>query len=192
MAKVTRLHLIRHAYTGVKERLQKPTTSISAEGKIQAQKLAAKLLETENKIHIIYSSKLKRAVETAQIIAGVFNSKIKKTKTLNEIGVWTSPTQLHSPKTSPEKYEEELGLLHRAQDMAVEFLRAVSFEHLGEDVGVVTHGNIIRGIIAEALGAGVETVVRLTVNNASLSILEYDNLGEFFRLSLFNDTSHLD
>lgn len=191
MKKITRLLLIRHAYTGVKENLQKPTTPLSELGRVQTQKLAARLVNLEKKIHIFYSSNYKRSFETAQILASVFNSKIKKTATLNEIGVWTSPTQLHSPKLSPEIYEEELGLLHRAQDMAVQFLRAVSDQHAGEVVGVVTHGNIIRGIIAQSLGAGVETVVRLTVNNASLSILEYDHKGEFFRLSLFNDTSHL-
>lgn len=191
MARVTKLLLIRHAYTGVKESLQKPTTPLSPLGKTQAQKLAARLLDSEKKIHIFYSSKLKRAVETTEVLAEVFDSKIKKTESLNEIGVWISPTQLHSPKVAPKIYEEELGLLHRAQDMAAQFLKAVSFEHLGETVGVVTHGNIIRGIIAEVLGAGVETVVRLTVKNASLSILEYDHKGEFFRLTLFNDTSHL-
>lgn len=192
MAKVTKLFLIRHAYTGIREARQKPATPLSAVGRIQTQKLAARLAGSENKIHIFYTSTYARAVETTQILAQVLGSAIKKTATLNEIGVWTSPTQLHSPKISPKKYEGELGILHRAQDRAIQFLKVVSFEHAGEVVGVVTHGNIIRGIIAQSLGAGVETVVRLKVDNTSLSILEYDQKGEFFRLSLFNDTSHLD
>lgn len=193
VAKTTKILLIRHAYTGVKEKLQGPQTPISTEGKLQAKKLALRLTITEKKIHIFYTSTYKRAIETANIISAEFaNSKIKKTPNLNEIGVWTSPTQLHSPKISPQKYEEELGILHRAQDMAIQFLKSVSFEHVGEAVGVVTHGNIIRGIISQSLGAGVETVVRLKVNNASLSILEYDQASEFFRLSLFNDISHLE
>ena len=192
MAKVTRLLVIRHALTEIKENLQKPATPLSDEGRFQTQRLAARLAATETKIHIFYSSQYARAAQTAKILAAKFDAKVKKTADLNEIGVATSPTQLHSPKISPQKYEEELGLLHRAQDKAIEFLRTVSFEHVGEAVGVVAHGNIIRGIIAESLGAGVETVVRLKVNNASLSILEYDKGGEFFRLSLFNDTSHLD
>lgn len=192
MAKVTKLLLIRHAHTGVAENLQKPATPLSEEGKIQAQKLATRLVDFGDKIHILYTSQYTRAVETAQILARPLNSEIKKTKTLNEIGVWTSPTQLHSPKISPEKYEQELGVLHRAQDQALEFLKVASLAHSGEALGVVTHGNIIRGIIAQSMQAGVETVVRLKVNNASLSTLEYDKGGEFFRLSLFNDTSHLD
>jgi broad specificity phosphatase PhoE len=51
---------------------------------------------------------------------------------------------------------------------------------------------MIRGIISAALEAGIETVVRLKVNNASLSVLEYEEKGEFLRLTLFNDTSHLE
>jgi len=81
--------------------------------------------------------------------------------------------------------------LHRAQEQVIKFLEYISKTHHGEKIPVVTHGNVIRGIIAEALGAGVETVVRLKVDLASLSILEYEEEENYFRLSLFNDTSHL-
>lgn len=187
---MTTIFLIRHAYTGIKEHLQEPDTPLSKEGRTQAEKLAKRLKKFRS-VRVVYASEYKRAIETAQILAKNLKAQVKIHKALNEIGVWSSPTQLHSPTSSPREYEEELGLIHRAQEKAVEFLETLSHAHSGQKVAVVTHGNIIRGIIAEALKAGVETVVRMRVNNASLSILEHDERGDYFRLTLFNDTSHL-
>ncbi|MEM2970208.1 MAG: histidine phosphatase family protein [Candidatus Bathyarchaeia archaeon] len=186
----TTILLIRHAYTGIPERRQKPESGLSKIGRIQAEKLA-KRIANNYKLEVVYSSFYKRARETAEIIAEPHHAEVRETESLNEIGVWTSPTQLHSPKISPAEYKEELKILAAAQEKAVDFLKEVAEHHSDETIAVVTHGNMIRGIIAEALVAGVETVVRLKVNNASLSILEYDDKGEFFRLLLFNDTSHL-
>jgi probable phosphoglycerate mutase len=188
---VTTIYLIRHAYTGIPEQEQLPDTSLSPIGKKQAGLVAKRLSSEISQAGIIYSSTFLRAVQTAQMIAKEFGAQIKKHKSLDEIGVWTSPTQLHSPHISPREYEEELGILHRAQEQVIDFLEYISKTHHGEKIPVVTHGNVIRGIIAEALGAGVETVVRLKVDLASLSILEYEEKEDYFRLALFNDTSHL-
>lgn len=186
---MTTIYLIRHAYTGIKEHLQEPDTPLSKVGKAQAEKLANRLKNL--KLGVIFCSEYRRAAETAQIIVKLHKAKIKVNNSLDEIGVWTSPTQLHSPTFSPREYEEELGILHRAQEKAIEFLEEASRLYVGKKIVVVAHGNIIRGIIAEALRAGVETVVRLRVDLASLSILEHGEKGDFFRLTLFNDTSHL-
>lgn len=183
--------VIRHAYTGMPESKQKPDSSLSKTGKDQAEKLALRLAK-EYKLHVVYSSFYRRARQTAEIISGKFHAEVIENDRLNEIGVWTSPTQLHSPKISPKEYEEELMILKQAQEKAVDFLRHVSDRHPKETIAVVTHGNMIRGIISAALEAGIETVVRLKVNNASLSVLEYEEKGEFLRLTLFNDTSHLE
>lgn len=188
---MTTIYLIRHAYTGVPEPEQLPDTPLSSIGRQQAEKIARRIFSEIDQTDVVYSSTFLRAVQTAQIIAKGHKSQIKKHKTLDEIGVWTSPTQLHSPHLSPREYEEELGILHRVQERVIDFLQYLSKVHHGEKIPVVTHGNVIRGIIAEALGAGVETVVRLKVDLASLSILEYEEEGGYFRLTLFNDTSHL-
>jgi len=189
---VTTIYLIRHAYTGIPEPEQLPDTPLSSIGREQAEKTAERLSKEIVKADVVYASTFLRAIQTAQIIARQLKeAQIKKHKTLDEIGVWTSPTQLHSPHISPREYEEELGILHRAQEQVIKFLEYISKTHHGEKIPVVTHGNVIRGIIAEALGAGVETVVRLKVDLASLSILEYEEEENYFRLSLFNDTSHL-
>jgi broad specificity phosphatase PhoE len=186
---VTTIYLIRHAYTGIKEHLQEPDTPLSKVGQIQAQKITNRL--SPIKLGVIFCSEYRRTIETAEIIAKSHKTEIKMNSSLDEIGVWTSPTQLHSPTFSPRQYEEELGILHRAQEKAIDFLEEISHRYSGKKVVAVAHGNIIRGIIAEALKAGVETVVRLRVDLASLSILEHEEKGDFFRLTLFNDTSHL-
>lgn len=186
---MTTIFLIRHAYTGIKEHLQQPDTPLSRGGQKQSEKLVKRL--RRYKVKAVYTSEYQRAIETAKILAKNFGVQVKAHKALNEIGVWASPTQLHSPTFSPREYEEELGIIHRAQEQAFGFLESISHANSGGKIIVVAHGNIIRGIIAEALKAGVETVVRMTVSNASLSILEHEVKGDYFRLTLFNDTSHL-
>ena len=119
---MTTIYLIRHAYTSVKESDQLPDTPLSSVGKEQAGKVAKRLSKEISQADIIYSSTFLRALQTAQVIAGEFGAEIKKHKTLDEIGVWTSPTQLHSPHLSPREYEEELGILHRAQEQVITFL----------------------------------------------------------------------
>ena len=189
---ITKLFLIRHGTTGVTDSEQQPEHALSALGKEQVERLAQRLKRWGN-CHLVYSSTFQRARESAAIIAKACGGTVQEDGRLNEIGVWTSPVQLHHPTKSPQEYQEAIRVLAMAQEKAVEFLTQIALHHPQEVIAVVCHGNIIRGIIAEALSAGVETVVRLAVDNASLSILEFE-AGEgkpYFRLSLFNDTSHL-
>jgi len=187
---VTTILLIRHALTTVPEEEQTPDSILSEEGILQAEHLAQRLSQ-KGPFHIVYTSFYKRARETSQIIAKFQQAEIREVEVLNEIGVWTSPTQLHAPSKEPEKYQEELRIIKEAQVKALDFLEKIAKRHKNETIAVVAHGNMIRGIIAQALNAGVETVVRLRVSNSSISVLEYDDDGDYFRLILFNDTSHL-
>jgi broad specificity phosphatase PhoE len=70
-------------------------------------------------------------------------------------------------------------------------LESIARDHQGETVIVVCHGNVIRAIVGQALKMDVDSMIRLQIDLASLSVLEYDG-GDLFRLIRLNDTSHLE
>lgn len=189
---VTKLLLIRHGLTNIPELEQQDTDALSEIGTGQIKKLSERLQGIMPISHI-YCSNYKRAVQSAELIAKGTKSAITIDKRFHEIGIWLSPTQLHNPNSSPMHYDQAIKFLTRARETAMIYLREISKRHLGETIVLVSHGNIIRAITAAAIAAGVETTVRLKVDNASLTILEYDANGikPFFTLTLFNDISHL-
>lgn len=191
---VTKLFLVRHGQTGIAEIDQKPDDPLSESGQAQVKRTAHRL-QAMSHFAVIYSSTMERARQSAQIIAKITSyDKISQDARLNEIGAWSSPTQLHNPQESPERYEEALILLRKAETQAVAFLEEIAQKHRGKEMIIVCHGNIIRAMISRAIKASVETTVRLAVDNGSISLLEYDDQAQepFFRLRLFNDAGHLD
>lgn len=190
----TKIYLIRHGLTNVPEAEQKPEDGLSDIGKTQIKQAASKL-QAVTDVRVIYTSTFDRAKQSGEIIAETIGCHdIREDASLIEIGAWTSPTELHDPKIVPQRYAHAIESLTLSQQKAIQFLRKVSEEHLGQNIVIVSHGNIIRAIIAQAIAAGVETTVRMAVHNASISVLEYDaedKLEPFFRLTLFNDTGHI-
>lgn len=59
----------------------------------------------------------------------------------------------------------------------------------GKNVLICSHGDVIKSIIASALGLNLDNFQRLSVDPASVSIIELS--GDSSRLILANDTSHL-
>lgn len=189
---LTKLYLVRHGRTNVPDAAQVPPDPLSDLGRKQITALA-KRLKAFNDIELIISSQILRAKQSAEIIGQSLGQTVQHTDLLNELEIWTSPTELHDPATSPQKYHHALSVLTQAEGHAINFLEHISANHAGKTILIVSHGNIIRAIIANAIHAGIETTVRLNCSNASLSLLEYDSEATkpFFRLSLFNDVSHL-
>ena len=189
---LTKLYLVRHGRTTVPDAAQRPPDPLSDLGIRQITSIA-KRLKTLKDIDLLYSSEMTRAIQSGEIIAQTLGISLHHSPLLNELETWTSPTKLHDPATSPQAYHHALAVLEKAQEKAVNYLEHISKDHAGKTIIVVSHGNIIRAIIANAIHAGVESMVRLNCSNASLSLLEYDSdaTKPFFRLSLFNDISHL-
>lgn len=185
---MTTFLLIRHGETGIEEKRQKPDESLSKNGISQAGKLAKRLKDLP--INSFYSSPYKRARQTADCIACVNTSLVVPANDdrLVEIGLWVDPLDLRDD-TSKE-YQGGLCMLNEAQKRVGELLQELKEKHKGETVTLVCHGNLIRAILGYALKMNLETVVRLKVDLASISILEWVD-GGYFRLTLFNDTCHL-
>jgi broad specificity phosphatase PhoE len=149
-------------------------------GRAQAAELAARLEEIE--LEAVYSSDLRRASETAAVVARAHGLYVVELPALREVdvGSWSGLTREEAESRFPEELETWLAGGRGWSDgetydeMARRVLAAVAHilaEHAGERVLVVSHGGPIRAIHASALGMDVATYRRLkpVVPNARLS-----------------------
>lgn len=167
----------------------------------QAQLLSKRL--TERKIDRIYTSDLKRAFNTAAIIAESHNKELRKEKKLREIsfGDWEGMNFKEIQEKEPETYKEwrkdpisisppngETFL--DFQKRVISIIDKIKDLHAGERIAIVAHGGTIRVYLAHILGMDLKGNRMLSVHNTSISHLTiYDNRPV---LKLLNSTCHLD
>jgi broad specificity phosphatase PhoE len=151
----------------------------------------------------IYSSPLKRALETARLISESFGLEPILDERLVELdyGQWEGKTLAEVMKNDPKTFQAwqadpapvappggESGL--EAQQRVVSFLDSLAARHPQGQVLVVFHKTVCRLAICHALAMSPsEYRRRLIVNNAALSIIQAPPYG--WQLITFNDTSHL-
>lgn len=104
-----KLYLVRHGETdwNLANRIQGHTDiPLNENGRQQAKALAQRLAE-EHQIDVIYSSKQKRALETAQIIGAKLEIEPIPTEGLQEVclGSWEGYTWRQVRELFPEEYE---------------------------------------------------------------------------------------
>ena len=150
----------------------------------------------------LYTSPLRRAAATAEIIGRALGLAPRVEADLQEmaLGEWEGQTpaeirerwgdayprwQRDPVGNEPPGGEPMPGFGARVV-AAVGRLRAA---HGGEDLVIVSHGGAIRAYLCSILGLGLSGLFRFALENASLTEILLDGLGD--RLILLNDTSHL-
>ncbi len=200
----TRILLIRHGATvlSAEDRFAGSTdVDLSDEGRRQARCLAERL--AEQPLNAVYTSPLRRTVETATIVATACRSAPVADAGLREIdhGRWEGLTREEVERRFPEEYgawEEdpytfapeggEPGLAVMARALPV--LRSIVLRHPGETVAVVSHKATIRLVLASLLGIEARGYRdRLDQAPACLNIVDFKDAVRA-RLMLYNDTSH--
>ena len=209
---MTKLILVRHGETEWNKdwRYQgQADLPLNKEGRRQALKLAKRV--KEEKISAILSSDLKRAYQTANIIAKSHHLRVKKRTALREInyGVfegllleevkkryktilerwWDDPLSTRIPEGETLKEFKR-----RVSAVYVETTRrVVSTDPAGSDpkktILIVAHGGSLRIIVACALGLKLPQIRRIRFDNAGISIIILDKARAV--LTLMNDLSHL-
>ena len=200
-----KIFIVRHGQTsGNRARKYFGITDIelNEEGIIQAG-LISKRLEREN-ICRIYSSNLKRAFKTAEIIAKTHKINVESKKDLMEInfGDWEGLSFQEIQKSYPHEFskwqnnimdftiphgESVLELKKRVELAFSEILNSA----VENNVVIVTHGGPIRVILSKILSPNAleTTFWKIKQDNAALNIIE--NMDNTQVISLINDTSHL-
>lgn len=170
-------------------------------GRQQAQLLAGRLKAWP--ISAIYCSDLKRASETAAIIARELDLEPISDRQWRErdTGLFSGLTRAEIQEQYPEVWallrqgvvdipgaESSAALTRRAQGV----LQALLERHNGETIAVVSHGGTLRAVIAEVLNIPVVETMRLRVGgNTGLSIVSIREEGHPI-LERLNDVAHLE
>jgi broad specificity phosphatase PhoE len=191
---MTRILLIRHARTELLGRVlygRLPGIVLSEEGYRQAEALAD-TMHARYKVSRVISSPLERAMETARRIADLQRVPLETNDSFTELDLgswvgkpyedlqededWKEYNQLRSMRCAPGG-ESMLEVQARAW-AGLEKLRS---QHTGETVAVVSHGDVIRGILVLALGMSLDNILRFQIAPASLSEVVLEPWGPVVR-----------
>ena len=165
----TIIFLVRHGETvdNALQIMQGQTQGcLNDRGREQAQQVAQRLA-TES-VDAIVASDLRRAIQTAEIIAAPHGMPVKTTSLLRERD-WGGFTGRFIPDLKgevwPDDIESEQALLLRA----TEFLKYITATYPGKRVVAVGHGIINKAILAVYAGCTMREVQRMM--NAEVRIL---------------------
>ena len=202
----TRLILARHAPTAhnaerrFSGRNDLPLTSA---GERQAARLAARVASSFGAVDAVVTSTLRRARQTAAAIGSALRLDVGQLeglveqdfgswegKTLDEVrALW--PDELDAwlayPDAAPRGGESFADVERRVRRARNDLISA----HLGGIVVVVTHVTPIKTLLRLALEAPPETMYRIHLDPASISIADYYADGQT-SVRLVNDTGHLE
>ena len=201
---MTRVLLVRHgrSTSNAQGTLAGRTAGVHLDdvGRTQVSKLADQLAAT--RITHLIASPLERTVETAQIIAKaqkkISRPKVRRDPELLECdyGTWSGKklkdlaggplwpqVQAHPSAVTFPGGESVLGAATRSI-AACRSWASIGAKQEGDAgvVVVVSHADIIKSILADALGMHLDMFQRLVVEPASLSIVNYTELRPFVEL----------
>ena len=200
---MTRLLLVRHGATTLTadDRFAGSTdVPLGAEGRQQVERLRERLFDTA--IAAVYCSPLRRAVETAAVVASPHGLPLQIRPDLREVdhGRWEGLGRDDVRRHFPDEYlaweRDPLTVAPSGGETGQHVLErggaavdAIVAAHHGETVLVVSHKATIRLVIASLLGMEPRYYRdRLDQQPACLNILDVDAGNA--RLVLFNDVSH--
>jgi probable phosphoglycerate mutase len=203
---MTKLYLVRHGETewNKDSKVQgKTDTELSDKGIHQAE-LLAKRLACED-IDFVYSSSLKRALRTAEIITSPNECGIVKSEKYHEIclGPWEGMTiseikekyseHFRAYREDPANFrlpgaETFLELAERTYSAIIEIVKS----HKGGSILIVSHGTAIKAAIIRILGIDIKNYSKFKIDNASISIISFtEDNPEKPVIVCLNDTNHL-
>lgn len=202
------IHLVRHGETEFHadgKILGRLDVGLNGKGREQALRVREYFRGVD--LAAVYSSPLKRCLETAEPTAEDHGLEIGVMDGLMEVdmGDWdgrslkellsedaeTVGRWMSNPSSVPIPGGEDFSAVQRRVREAVdEIIR----NHGGKDqVMVVTHGGPIRGILCEALRLDLDKMLRIDIALASVSKIEFfhGSLSEAALVTLVNDVCHL-
>ncbi len=176
--------------------------ALSAAGRRQAEATAAGLA-ARGTIQAIVSSPLRRCQETAGAVADRLGLEVRIEEGLREtdFGAWEGLTFAEVQERYPDDLDAWLGSAKVAPTGGGESFATVSrrvavardkllARYAGRTVLLVTHVTPVKTLVRLALGAPPESLFRMELSAASLSVVAYYSDGNA-SLRLLNDTSHL-
>lgn len=202
----TTLYFIRHGETEYNRRriLQGRCidSSLNGTGRRQAEALAERFADVS--LDVIYTSALARSIETAEVVA----ANHPGVRSIPLAGLDEMSWGIYEGETRPERIKEVVGNLYahwergqfeyrveegesvyEVRDRSVAAVGEILDAHGGKTVLVVSHGRLLRVLLATLLDAGLEKMDEFDHANTCVNIVTHRS-GRF-EASLLNCTAHL-
>jgi probable phosphoglycerate mutase len=191
------LLLIRHAmndWVGTRLAGWRPGVHLNRDGRAEAAALAARLASYP--LQAIYASPLERAQETAAFVAGPHGLTVQTHAGIGEVryGEWTGKhlKELRDDPLWPVVQVHPSGArfpggetIAEVQSRAVAAVESMRLDHRDGVVAAVTHGDVVKTVVAHYIGMHIDLFQRLVVGTASVTVLRFTPHGP--RLFAFND-----
>ena len=200
---MSRLLLVRHGITesnSARKFVGHSDVELSATGYRQVERLHDRL--ADDKIDAVYSSDLRRALVTAEVISSGHKVDIVTCPELREVhyGNIEGLTFEEISRLYPEIAESLTNFSLRLNfpggegfegfiERTSKFLDKLKKHTPSQTILIASHGGPLRVLVCRLLGIDLGPWQQLRLNNASLSIMETSPRGAI--ISLLNDTSHL-
>ena len=189
--------LIRHAaHAEIGSRLcgRRHDVGLDCAGRCQAERLARGL--ADERLTAIYSSPARRTRQTAECIASATGCVVRVAPELEEIdfGDWDGRSFgdlagqaewiLWNSRRSAARCPGGESMIEVQRRALVEVRRAAR-HHPDERIAIVTHGDVIRSVIAKLIGLPLDRMLRLSADPASVSRIAFE--GRAGRLAALNE-----
>ena len=179
---MTRLYFVRHADAYDELGVQLEESPLNNFGKIQSLQLAKRL--KNNKFDAVYCSKVRRSIETCEIVNEHHKLKVIYNSHLNEIGSenWPQPGTIMHNKDLVD-FGFQLEKIHK-------FYKRLLKENLSKEILIFTHGNWIRILLSKIVADGnPESFTHFVISNSSLTIIDVEDDG-FEHIITVADAAH--
>jgi probable phosphoglycerate mutase len=187
----TTLVLVRHGVTQhTAERrfsggLRSANPGLSDEGRAQVRATADWLAPIAEGVDVVVSSPVRRTLESAEIIADRLGRSVDVEPSFAEMefGRWDGLTLAEVAERDKASLDAWSGSLETAPPGGESFreveqrvlagLERILEVHVGRTVVVVSHVTPIKTLVARALGAPLESVLRMELSPASVTVLSF-------------------
>lgn len=195
---VTTLYLVRHGETEGQDRPcyhGSTDVGLSAAGIIQIKGAAAFIArrlmasspdaQRDRKLAAVYCSSLKRAIDSAEIIAGPHGLKPLEIPELGErsFGIWEGLTFTEIGENHPEEFAAWLANsvtyspaggenALQVRERVTQAMELIGARHQGANIAVVAHGGVNRIILCHLLGMPLQNVFRIEQDYGAVNIIE--------------------
>ena len=180
------LFLMRHgetAWNNQKRVMGRREVPLNRQGTAQARRVAKLLPDLD--VRVIYSSPLKRALDTAFILAGSQSLTVETDANLTEVAFGRWEGYVFEDLIKDEAYHRFLKdpmtaavpggeTIPGVQKRGLKALRRGSREYPNGRLLFVSHGDVIRAILCYYLKLPLEEFRRIRIDNGSLSAVEID------------------
>jgi len=179
------LYLIRHGQTEWNREhrvMGRTPVPLNDEGRAGVGELAHAL--EVKKIPIIYTSTVERAYETARILAEAWGAELREEERLNESPFegWVGKSyhdlrddedfKLYFESPTRSRFSAGEGMID-IQRRALEAVSRIVNEVTTGRAAAVSHSDVIKPLLAHYLGMELDAIHRLSVANASSSLVDF-------------------